>query len=318
MKNRSVYKIILAAIIALSTAGCNEYMVETKVNEDGSGTRNMVFSMDPNQDELGEMDENGYARMFGIVSDSQWKISTSADKLEVNTTSGKRTFLFESSIDGVEDWSKLDGSISVRGSLEESDYSGIFFSNTVMLETGITTSGRSYTYRESFKWTGLVETVVDFQADAYAKRMKEDFPHLDESSVAELRGIMAGHLLVSVRYLDIWNEGDEDIHKVALSVGKAAEKIVIRAGRKVNTEHIYDVARIYVGDEESVIEPFLEKNLPGVIYAGLTDVKINLVLPGQVLETNGRVQDDGSVEWKMHLMEALGDRVEFFARSEIQ
>jgi hypothetical protein len=43
---------------------------------------------------------------------------------------------------------------------------------------------------------------------------------------------------------------------------------------------------------------------------------MNLDMPGKVVETNGRILDDGSVEWKMNLMEALGGPVEFHARSE--
>ncbi len=308
MINRKLRCIAVAGLLVLTLAGCNEYRVETTVREDGGGTKKILFTMDPNQDEMAEMNEEGYARLFGIEPHSEWEMQT--------TTDGKKSFKFESDIAGVDDWSKLDGSISVRGTLEESDYAGVFFTNSVSLETGRTPGGRSYTYREDFRWTGLIETVVDFQADAYARRMKEDFPHLDDEAIAELRGVMAGHLLVGVRILDIWNDGDEDLPRIAHSVGKAAETVVRKAGRRVAIDHVYEVARIYVEDEDSTLEGFIEKNLPGVMYAGLTDVKIRLMMPGKVVDTNGRVLDDGSVEWKMHMMDALGGRVEFHARSE--
>ena len=308
MKRTELRYIAAAGLLVLALAGCNEYRVETTVREDGGGTRKMVFTMDPNQDEMAELDEEGYARLFGIEPHSEWEMQT--------TTDGKKSFKFESNVAGVDDWSKLDGSISVRGTLEESDYAGVFFTNSVSLETGRTPGGSSYTYREGFRWAGLIETVVDFQADAYARRMKEDFPHLDDEVIAELRGVMAGHLLVGVRFLDIWNDEDEDLPLIAHSVGKAAEVIVRKAGKKVAIDHVYEVARIYVGDEESVLEGFLEKNLPGVMYAGLTDVKLRLKMPGKVVETNGRIMDDGSVEWKMDLLEALGNEIVFHARSE--
>jgi len=308
MINRKLRYIAAAGLLIL--AGCNEYRVETTVREDGGGTRKMLFTMDPNQDEMAEFDEEGYARLFGIDPHGKWEMQT--------TTDGKKSFRLESSIAGVDDWSKLDGSISVRGTLDESDYAGVFFTNSVSLETGRTPGGRSYTYREGFLWAGLIETVVDFQADAYARRMKGDYPHLDDKALAELRGVMAGHLLVGVRFLDIWKDGDEDLPRIAHSVGKAAEAIVRKAGRKVDIEHIYEVARVYVSDEDSTLEVFLEKNLPGVMYAGLTDVKIRLRMPGKIVDTNGRIMDDGSVEWKMDLLGALGNEIVFHARSESQ
>jgi len=302
--------IAAAGLLALALAGCNEYRVETIVREDGGGTRKMIFTMDPNQDEMAEFDEEGYAKLFGIGPHGEWKMQT--------TTDGKKSFKFESVVSGVDGWSKLDESISIRGTLEESEYAGVFFTNSVSLETGHTPGGSSYTYREGFRWTGLIETVVDFQADAYARRMKKDFPHLDNEAIAELRGVMAGHLFVGVRFLGIWNDEDEDLPLIAHSVGKAAEVIVRKAGRRVAVEHVYEVARIYVGDEESVLEGFLEKNLPGLLYAGLTDVKIRLMMPGKVVDTNGRIRGDGSVEWKMNLLEALGNEMVFHARSESQ
>lgn len=310
MKRRKLRYITVTLLLVLALGGCNEYRVETNVREDGGGTRKMVFTMDPNQDELADLDEEVYALLFGIGPESQWEMQT--------TTAGKKSFRLESAVTGVDDWSKLDGSISVKGTLEDSDYAGVFFTNSVSLETGSTPGGGSYTYREGFRWTGLIETAVDFQADAYARRMKEDFPHLDDEAIAELRGVMAGHLFVGVRFLDIWDDGDEDLPLIAHSVGRAAEAIVRKAGRKVAIEHVYEVARIYVGDEDSVLEDFLEKNLPGVMYAGLTDVKIRLMMPGKVVETNGRIMDDGSVEWKMDLLEALGNEIVFHARSERQ
>jgi len=316
MKAKKTAWMALAVSLAIMAGGCNEYKVETTVRDDGSGTRKMTFMMDPDQEELGDRTPEMYAKMFGIGPDSGWKLQAVADKAEYSGNEGKRVFALESALDGVDDWSRLDGSIAVKGTLEESDYSGIFFTNSVSLETGSTPSGRSFTYRESFRWNGLIEAVVDYQADAYSRRMKKDFPHLSKEHIAELRGMMAGHLLVAVRFLDVWNDNDEDLSRVALSVGRAAEEIVERAGRKVDVEHVYDIARIYVADEDSNLEPFLEKNLPGVMYAGLTDVKMNLVMPGKVVETNGRILEDGSVEWKMHLMDALGGNIEFHARSE--
>ncbi len=310
MMRRKLRYIAVAGLLVLTLAGCNEYRVETTVRDDGSGTRKMIFTMDPNQDEMAELDEEGYARLFGIEPNSEWEMQT--------TTEGKKSFRLESAIAGVDDWSKLDGSISVMGTLEESDYAGVFFTNSVSLETGHTPGGSSYTYREGFRWTGLIETVVGFQADAYARRMKKDFPHLDDEEIAELRGVMAGHLLVGVRFLDIWNDENDDLPLIAHSAGKAAEAIVRKAGRNVAIEHVYEVARIYVGDEDSVLEGFLEKNLPGVIYAGLTDVKIRIMMPGKVVDTNGRVMDDGSVEWKMDLLKALGNEIVFHVRSESQ
>lgn len=309
MINRKMRFLAVAGLMALSLAGCNEYRVETAVREDGSGTRKMLFTMDPNQDELMELDEEGYARLFGITPESSWKMQTSTD--------GKKVFKLESTVAAVDDWSELDGSISVRGTLEDSDYAGVFFTNSVSLETGHTPEGKSYTYREGFRWTDLIEAVVDFQADAYARRMKKDFPHLDEKSISELRGLMAGHLFVGVRFLDIWDDdGEEARAGIAHSVGKAAEEIVRRAGKKVAVEHIYEVARIYVEDEDSELEGFLEKNLPGVMYAGLTDVKIRIMMPGKVVETNGQIMADGSVEWKMDLLAGLGNEIVFHARSE--
>jgi len=316
MKAKKIMRMALAGLLALASAGCNEYRVETEVREDGSGTRKMTFMMDPDQEELGERTPEMYARMFGVGPGSAWEVQSVGDNAEYSDREGKRVFTLESSVNGADDWSRLDGSITIKGTLDNSDYSGIFFANAVSLERGSAPSGRSITYRESFRWNGLIEAVVDFQAGAYACRMKKDFPHLGNEAIAELRGMMAGHLLVGIRLLDIWNDNDEELAQVALSVGRAAEEIVASAGRKVDLEHVYDVARVYVADEDSELEAFLEKNLPGVVYAGLTEVKMNLLLPGKVVETNGRILEDGSVEWKMNLLDALGGNVEFHARSE--
>jgi hypothetical protein len=317
MKRRKPGYIVVAGLLFLALAGCNEYRVETVVSEDGGGTRKTTFIMDPDQNEMTDLWPEEYARMFGIDTGEDWKVQAIEEPAKVDGKAGKRSFVLDSSIDGVDDWSTLDGSISVRGTLEDSNHLGVFFTNLVSLETGRAPDGRSYTYREVFRWTGLIETVVDFQAGAYAQRMKKDFPHLDDAAIAELRGMMAGHLLVGVRYLDIWNDGDEELDGVALSAGRAAEGIVRKAGKKVAMDHVYEIARIYVEDEDSTLETFLGKNLPGVLYAGVTDVKIRIVMPGKVVETNGKIMEDGSVEWKMDLLEAIGGEVVFHVRSEL-
>jgi hypothetical protein len=50
---------------------------------------------------------------------------------------------------------------------------------------------------------------------------------------------------------------------------------------------------------------------------GATSIELTLRLPGKVVETNGTVGEDGAVRWKMELLDAFGEPMEFHARSEL-
>ena len=108
---RWMTRIATGLLAVLLLAGCNEYEVKTIVRGDGSGTRTAVFKMDPDQDELTDRSPEMYARMFGIGADGKWQMQTIGDSAEYSDKPGKRHFRMESAIAGVEDWSRLDGSI---------------------------------------------------------------------------------------------------------------------------------------------------------------------------------------------------------------
>jgi len=211
----------------------------------------------------------------------------------------------------------MDGSITVRAALGTSEYESVLFANEVSVELGTVTNGKTYTYRERFHWHGLVDAIIRFESEMFARRMKRDYPYLDEASVAELRGIMAGQLDVAFENLRLWQDDGVDEKKIAASVGEQAAEVVRRAGRKADLSHVYDVAASCLDDDDAEFEQFVDANLPGVLHVGATTIELTLVLPGRVTDTNGSIGEDGAVRWKMELLDAFGETVEFHARSEL-
>ena len=59
--------------------------------------------------------------------------------------------------------------------------------NSIAVESGQETGGRSHLYRESFVWTGIKETIIGFIAEHFRQRMVEQYPILNAETQAELR-----------------------------------------------------------------------------------------------------------------------------------
>ena len=66
MKCKKGFLLATAGLLALSTVACNEIEVETEVSENGGGMRNVVFTMDPDHEDITLIAEEEYARHFGI------------------------------------------------------------------------------------------------------------------------------------------------------------------------------------------------------------------------------------------------------------
>ncbi len=307
----------LAALFGLlACSGCQHYEVAVTVEPDGSGQRSVALVDDGNWQEQSSPTFSELRQLFCVTAAEGWQ--PLAEMPGRTTDSGQENevgFWRDTRVQDLSSWYERSGDIQIRGTLATGPYEKVRFRNSVAVEVGEGPHGRIYTYRESFAWLGLEEVVVDFLADHFRAAMGSAYPFLGGEELAELRGLMAGHLSLGWFALAVADQLEENAQPIVQSVATRAEAIVRRTRPTADPQHIWPLVEHEVllkGDEG---DAFLEENLPGFFAVGFTEIQLHVTLPGMVTETNGEREDGGVVSWKVDIFDAAARPVEFYARS---
>jgi hypothetical protein len=219
----SIFGQIALLLIMIPVTGCHRYSTEIVIDEDGGGTRVATMRLRPDPED-GPISVNELARLAGVDADRGWRLAAESDRARLDAQEGEQIYTMRSEAAGVDDWSGMNGSLTVRAAIVPAEYQSVQFGNEISVGLGAVTNGKTYTYRERFHWKGLLDAVVRFESEMFARRMKRVYQHLGPEEVAELRGIMAGQLALAFSHLRLWQDDGVDEATIAASVGAQASQ----------------------------------------------------------------------------------------------
>ncbi len=279
-------------------------VAESVVNADGGGRRTLTLILD---EEPPAADPGVY---MGVTAQRGWQESVTEETGNDGKLRHLPTHRRETRVDRLADWAKISGDLRVLAAAPGKPHAEVALDNQVSVEMGQGTCS----YRETFAWDGALEVIVAFIADRFRDEMAAAYPRLSEAQLAELRGLAAGVCTMGVRAAagaDGDLEFDEDLAVATL----AALSHAVVGG---DPARLREIAAAVIHDEDEAIEAFIDRELPGYSLAGMTTLELSVVLPGRVVETNGKIGDDGAVTWSFQLGDPLVGPRECWARSEVQ
>jgi hypothetical protein len=293
-----------ALVALLALAGCQRMVAESVVNAEGGGRRALTLIM---EEEPPAADPGVY---MGVTAARGWKESVTDETDNEGKLRHLPTHHRETRVSGLADWAGVSGDLRVVAAAPGQPHAEVVLDNRVSVERGQGT----YTYRETFAWNGALEVLAGFVADRFRDETAAAYPRLDPAQLAELRGLAAGICTMGARAADGADGGlelDEDLAIATLA--DLAHPIVGGDPARVR-----DIAATAIKDPAGTFDDLFNRELPGYALAGTTTLELSVVLPGRVVETNGKVGDNGVVTWSFQLGDPLVGPRECWARSEVR
>ena len=152
----------------------------------------------------------------------------------------------------------------------------------------------------------------------YERRVRAANPDLSEVGVAELRGLFKAH--VAQTWDRVYLTDDEDLFLETLSGALLPDvtELVDRRGFEVEAAALTDLAADVIGDDDHQFESIVERDLTGVAHAMFASLHLVVKMPGEIIDTNGSLDEDGDASWNVGLLDPLDKHVELYARSLVR
>lgn len=315
-------RILRSLTIVTSTCaflgGCIEAKIAVTVQPDGTGRREVEIAWELESLQELELSVDGFQELLDLQEASGWSASRETRWAD----GGERTFLVfrrTLEIESLEGWPRQGGDIDIRAGKDDPRFLGhtVRAGNEVSVELARSGHGRSITYRETFRIEGMKELMDQFQSERFASQVAQAFPQLTEADRAELRGLYFGHLALQ---RSLYGQDDEDpdqIQKLADSLARHARRVVENRAPGVETGELDRLARNVLVDEDEALDQHLVDELPGVLIAALFGIKLEVTMPGEVVDTNADQRSEGYVAWEFQLWSAIDEPVQLFVRAEM-
>jgi hypothetical protein len=304
------------AALAL-VAGCRRLEMDVHVSRDGGGERRLTMTVEPDDQSAGKPTEAQARELLGVTAARGWREGVTQEADENGRPRQLTTYTRESRVASLGDWSATGGDIRLRVAPPGAPHAEAQLTNRVEVEMGRSSGGATWSYRETFTWTGLLEALADAAADHYRDKVAAAFPVLGAVDLAELHGLARGAFTVGIRAGGAGKDGSEmDEDMVAATLAGGSVPVVARACPGAATDRLQEIATAVVKDEDRFLSDLLDREFPGFGLAGQTNFVLTLRLPGRVVETNGKLADDGSVTWDFGGGDLLGKPRVCWAKSE--
>jgi hypothetical protein len=162
--------------------------------------------------------------------------------------------------------------------------------------------GNLLVYRETLRWENLVETIADHAAETVGAWLRGLRPALAETTMAELRGVMAGAVARSLA-----DFGADPQRAEAVEEWFAGELRDLVADRLRRAGLAPERVRTIV-DELEDIDPMsgIEDALPGFDLALVTGFELRVTMPGPITGGNADIADGHAAVWKIDLARTIG------------
>lgn len=307
----SALPLALAVLCLLFASGCRHFAVVVTVAPDGSGSRDVELSGDPLIDSE-EMTMKEFRQLYHLDDEKGWVLEK-----ELVGEKEKLVFRLNAVAEDLSSWSGLGSDLCIEGRLDSEPGIAIGCDNKIVVESVEGSSGLSYTYRESFGCRGLKQVIVAFLANQYATRMSETFPRLSDNEIAELRGLMTGHL--ALYRFDLEDDEEEARQEEAMvaAVSYYSREVVLRKYPRADLLEVMGVTEALVEDQSGALDEFIQNELPGVELAAFTDVDLRVQMPGPIVETNADEIEGDTATWEFDMLHALEEPIELYVRAEV-
>lgn len=316
-RTRAAALIGCAALALTLVAGCRNLEMDVRVNRDGGGERHLTMTVEPDDQRADLPSETEARGLLGVTSARGWREGVTQRTGEDGRPQQLTTYTSESRVASLGDWAATGGDIRLLAAPAGAPHAEAQLTNRVDVEMGRSGARATWSYRETFTWTGLLEVLANAAADRYRDQVAAAFPALGAGELAELHGFARGAFTVGIRAGGAGDDGadlDEDLVIAALVAGSAP--VIARARPGTATDRLQEIASAVVKDDDNFIGGLLEREFPGFGLAGETGIALTLRLPGRVTETNGKLADDGSVTWEFSAADPLGKPRVCWAKSE--
>ena len=300
----------------LLITACQEYEVEVVVDPEGGGSRSITLAVDG---ELSEESEPTLAQplaIFALQEDRGWRLE-SREELERAIGPFQRRhvtrFTREAEAADAASWRDLSGDIRVIGSPDEPEI-GMRNEISVWHSTGTV---RSLSYRETFIWTGLLEALLEYQAEHFVKLLDAEFPTLGTEELAELRGLIKGFSLYHLR-LELDEDTEDEGEQLTRLVDAYTLEIVRRAAPTAEAEAVAGIVHQAIFDPEGgAIDHLFEEKYPGIGMATLTEVTLRVTMPGTLADHNADEVTGNTAIWRFDIFNALLAPLDVYVRAEL-
>ena len=304
----------LAAGLLLS-AGCKQYKVEMTMNEDGSGMRMVKLTAATiGEDDL-DVSLEQFRALFGLDEDRGWKMKREVKKTDEGEKTDKYIFTLDSKAKQISSWQAMSGDIDVRGTLEKGPLADVSCYNEIEVELS---DGGILTYRETFTWNKLKESVIDMTVALFRKNMAQEYPFLSQQELDMIAYFTAGIVSIAWHGEEVAEDQITD-EMYETSAAVYIEHIIRKNHPDKDLSNILSVIKRTLNDEgETQLDNFLKENLPGAYLAGHTAIAFTVKMPGEIVETNAQHVEGNTATWEYDVtMVAFNHPVEFFVKAKV-
>ena len=294
-------------------AGCIATKVQVRLDEDGSGSRRveMVWKQGA-LDDL-ELSEEDVRELLDLPSDRGWVSRHENRPVEDGSLEPHVVFERETRMASIDDWRLKGPDLRMRASVDHAERLG----DETFVEVGRGSGYRTVSYYERLDGREIREPLDRMAAQHIVEKLGPSGTALGETQLAEMRGILLGHL----RHYDVWAVEDEDADKAwaALARDVAPQLAYIIAGRSPSpgeTDRVIRMVDEILENEE--IRVWLDEELPGLSLLALMNLKIEVVMPGTIVESNADRIGSGFAAWEGPVWAAINDPLEFRVRTRIE
>lgn len=303
------------SILLLLAAGCKQYKIEVTMNEDGSGTRKVKLTIPTSVEDNLEMGIEEFRLLFGLDEGEGWKMAREVKKTEEGKEEEKYIFTLDTRAKRISSWRAMSGDLDVRGTLAEGPLADVGFHNEIEVER---VEGNMITYRETLTWNMLKESLVDISAAFLTKRLKEEYPFIEEKDLPGMHNLLAG--IITMAWYAEELEDDRLTDEMALTAAGDYIRFMIEKNYPgKDLSGLPEVLnRIFDEEGEKFFDKAFRDNLPGAYQAGQTAIAFMVTMPGEIVETNATHVEDNTAVWKYDIMlVAFNHPVELFVKARV-
>ena len=317
----AIAPLVLLCVLLLPglLGGCQRYELAMTLDDQGGGERDITVAIDGRDVDLANMAPEDVApdklsldlarRLLGLTEARGWRITGTdeqpGDDAEIHLARRSR-------VGAAADWSAHSDDLLIRVAPD----SPIVMHNLVSVDIARDPEGHRLTYRETFYWQGLKAEIIAFQARAYVATVSGAFPGLTGEDRAEIRGLVSASLDLS------WDRllASDDTYLQTVVIPALTEQTAGVIRRRDAAADVADLATL-VGEgmqEPDDMERYLQEDLPGLLLASRTSVKLSVTLPGPVTDANADEIQGNTATWDLDLGDTVARPLEVHATTLLE
>jgi len=333
-KRKNGIRAALLILPMVSLGGCIDYTIDTTLQEDGSGLRDVRIEVTDAEDlEDLELTTQDLMNLMFVSEGQGWAHATEVQ--EGGDTS--HIFRRESRVTDLNSWSDLNDDIHIAGALPSRSAStvgyvtlgDVNFRNRVLVGTSRQSDGSaSFSYRETFSWENAVDALLEIIVEEFDRTLQDSYPDLGDQELGEILGFARARLWVAVEEGVLDASGDEEDRLWERAIDRTADQTIEIVRKRYPTASKETLkgelesglgifSDNFPGDTEGELEDRILETLPGLGLAINSAISFRLTMPGRVTNTNAHEQDGNTLEWEFAPTDALTAPIVILAESVV-